>query len=212
MVYGYIRVSTDNQDCQNQKVGIEAKAKSLGLRIEKYIEDSGVSGAKEPNERALGGCLKRLKSGDILICSELSRLGRKLFMIMRILEHCMKSGARVYTVKDGYELGDNIQSKVIAFAFGLAAEIERDLISQRTKEALFRLKQAGRPLGRRLGSKNKRKKLDGKAEIITNLLRKNMPKVQIARKLKVSPPTLYRFVCELYLQKQTNLRFYKKYA
>lgn len=212
MVYGYIRVSTDGQDCQNQKIGIEAKAKSLGLKIEKYIEDSGVSGAKEPNERALGGCLNKLRHGDILICSELSRLGRKLFMVMRILEHCMKCGAKVYTVKDGYELGDNIQSKVIAFAFGLAAEIERDLISQRTKEALFRLKQSGCRLGRRPGSKNKRKKLDDKIEMINAMLRQRTPKSTIARKLKVSPPTLYKYIYDYNRKKQLNLKFFRLYT
>lgn len=194
MIYGYIRVSTDSQDCENQKIGIEAKAKSLGLVIEKYIEDSGVSGTKEPNERALGGCLNKLKQGDVIICSELSRLGRKLFMIMRILEHCMKCGAKVYTVKDGYELGDNIQSKVMAFAFGLSAEIERDLISQRTKEALLRLKKEGKKLGREPGSKNKKRKLDDKIEILNDMLVKKIPKTKIAKKLKVSLPTLYTFI------------------
>lgn len=205
MIYGYIRVSTDRQDCENQKLGIEQKAKSLGLKIDKYIKDAGVSGTKEPNERALGGCLKRLKSGDILICSELSRLGRKLFMIMRILEHCMKSGAKVYTVKDGYELGDNIQSKVMAFAFGLSAEIERDLISQRTKEALLRLKRQGKKLGREYGSKNKKRKLDDKIEIINDLLLKKVPKTTIAKLLKVSEPTLYSFISLQNSKAQTNL-------
>lgn len=99
MVYGYIRVSTDHQDCKNQKLGIEAKATALGLSIDKYIEDAGVSGIKEPDERALGGCLRKLRMGDVIICSELSRLGRKLFMIMRILEHCMQIGAKLYTPK-----------------------------------------------------------------------------------------------------------------
>ncbi len=147
MIYGYIRVSTDRQDCANQKLGIEAKAKSLGMCIEEYIQDNGVSGTREPESRALGGVLQQLKPGDVIICSELSRLGRKLFMIMRILEYCMQRGARLYTVKDNYELGDNIQSKVLAFAFGISAEIERDLISQRTKEALARRKLAGPPPG-----------------------------------------------------------------
>ena len=196
MIYGYIRVSTDSQDCNNQKLGIEAKAKELGLSIEKYIEDSGVSGTKEPNERALGGCLNKLKKGDVLICSELSRLGRKLFMIMRILEHCMNCGAKVYTVKDGYELGDNIQSKVMAFAFGLSAEIERELISQRTKEALLRLKRSGKRLGREPGSKNKKRKLDDKLELLNEMLLKKMPKTRIAKKLKVSVPTIYKFLSD----------------
>ena len=194
MHYGYIRVSTDKQDCENQKLGIERKAQTLGITIEKYIEDAGVSGTKEPDERALGGCLRQLKEGDVIICSELSRLGRKLFMIMRILEHCMKVGAKVYTVKDGYELGDNIQSKVLAFAFGLSAEIERELISQRTKEALARLKAAGHKLGRKIGSKNKHYKLEGKEKLIKRLLDRQTPKKCICRQLKISYPTLRKYL------------------
>ncbi|MDR1071722.1 MAG: recombinase family protein [Rickettsiales bacterium] len=194
MTYGYIRVSTDKQDCENQKIGIEAKAKILGLSIEKYIEDSGVSGATEPDDRALGGCLKKLRDGDVLICSELSRLGRKLFMIMRILEHCMNSGAKVYTIKDGYELGDNLQSKVLAFAFAISAEIERDLISMRTKEALAARKAAGFALGRPAGSKNKKLKLAGAEAAIEAMLRNGVAKTRIARKYKVSVPTLYGFI------------------
>jgi len=205
MIYGYIRVSTEFQDCENQKIGIESKAATLGLKIDKYIKDAGVSGSKDPDERALGWCLKKLKSGDILICSEISRLGRKLFMIMRILEHCMKCGAKVYTVKDGYELGDNIQSKVMAFAFGLSAEIERDLISQRTKEALLRLKKQGKKLGRKYGSRNKKRKLDDKIEIINDLLLQKTPKTKIAKRLKVSPPTLYKFISLQNSNKKTNI-------
>ncbi|MDE5615442.1 MAG: recombinase family protein [Alphaproteobacteria bacterium] len=192
MIYGYIRVSTDKQDCANQKLGIEAKAAKLGICIDKYIEDSGISGTIEPKNRALGGILKKLHPGDVLICSELSRLGRKLFMIMRILEHCMNVGARVYTVKDGYELGDNIQSKVLAFAFGLSAEIERDLISQRTKEALACRRAAGHKLGRKKGSKNRTHKLDGKTDMILFLINCGIPKTQIARRMKVSLSTLYK--------------------
>lgn len=194
MVYGYIRVSTDHQDCENQKLGIENKARELGLRIEKYIQDSGVSGTKEPNKRALGLCLRRLRSGDVLICSELSRLGRKMFMIMRILEHCMNVGARVYTVKDGYELGDNIQSKVLAFAFGLSAEIERDLISQRTKEALALRRAQGHRLGRAYGSRNKHHKMDGKYNIVQQMLEMGHTKTQIARNCHVSVATVSRFL------------------
>lgn len=196
MIYGYIRVSTDHQDCENQKLGIENKAAALGLKIDKYIEDAGISGTKEPEKRALGGCLKKLKPGDVIICSELSRLGRKLFMVMRILEHCMRIGACVYTVKDGYVLGDNIQSKVLAFAFGLSAEIERDLISQRTKEALAVRRAAGQRLGRQTGSKNKNHKLDGQAEIIKRMLNNKVPKTKIAKKLKVSVSTVYKFMAK----------------
>ncbi|MDR2769839.1 MAG: recombinase family protein, partial [Rickettsiales bacterium] len=194
MIYGYIRVSTDRQDCDNQKIGIEAKATKMGISIEKYIEDSGVSGITEPGDRALGGCLKKLRAGDILFCSELSRLGRKLFMIMRILEHCMNCDAKVYTVKDNYELGDNIQSKVLAFAFGISAEIERELISMRTKEALAKMRAAGITLGRPAGSRNKRRKLDGKGETIGKMLKLGVSKTKIADKLNVSVPTLHEFM------------------
>ena len=166
MIYGYIRVSTDKQDCENQKLGIESKASALGLKIDKYIEDAGISGIKSPKERALGGMLRKLQNGDIIICSEISRLGRKLFMIMEILQTCMKSGTKLYTVKDNYELGDNIQSKCLAFAFGLSAEIERDLISQRTKETLAHKRATGVILGRPAGLLNKNHKLDGCSDYI----------------------------------------------
>ncbi|MBR1380580.1 MAG: recombinase family protein [Alphaproteobacteria bacterium] len=194
MIYGYIRVSTDHQDCENQKLGIETKADALGFTIDKYIKDAGISGTREPEKRALGGCLKKLKPGDVIICSELSRLGRKLFMVMRILEHCMRIGACVYTVKDGYVLGDNIQSKVLAFAFGLSAEIERDLISQRTKEALAVRRAAGQRLGREKGSKNKKHKLDGQSEMIKKMLENKVPKTKIAKRLKVSVSCVYKYL------------------
>ena len=204
MIYAYLRVSTDSQDTENQRTGVDAKARALGLNIDKYIVDDGTSGTKEPEKRALGGLLRKITCGDIIICSELSRLGRKLFMIMSILEHCMKVGAKVYTVKDNYELGDNIQSKVMAFAFGLSAEIERDLISQRTKEALLRLKKEGKKLGREPGSKNKKRKLDDKIEILNDMLIKKIPKTKIAKKLKVSLPTLYTFISMHNSQVKTN--------
>lgn len=194
MIYGYIRVSTDKQDCENQKLGIESKASALGLSIDKYIEDAGISGTKEPEKRALGGMLRKLKAGDIIICSELSRLGRKLFMIMEILQKCMNCGAKLYTVKDNYELGDNIQSKCLAFAFGLSAEIERDLISQRTKEAMARRRINGEYVGRKPGAKNIHHKLDGKENIIKILLSEGFSQRQIAKKLKVSSTTINVFV------------------
>lgn len=194
MIYGYIRVSTDKQDCENQKLGIEYKARALGICIDKYIEDAGISGTKEPEQRALGGVLRHLNPGDVIICSELSRLGRKMFMIMRILEHCMKIGARLYTVKDGYELGDTIQSKVLAFAFGLSAEIERNLIAQRTKEALAALQLRGVKLGRPNGQKNAYHIIDGHENLILDMYSAGVSKRKIARTIRVSPPTISRFL------------------
>ena len=193
-VYGYLRVSTDKQECDNQKIGVEALARKLGLPIESWIIDNGVSGTKEPQKRKLGKLLRKIKTGDIIICSELSRLGRKLFMVISILEHCMKIGAKVLTAKEGYELGDNVQSKVLAFAFGLVAELEREMISKRTKEALQRRKANGKRLGRPFGSRNKKHALDGKENKIADLLNQGLSVVQVAQQLKVSSVTLYAYL------------------
>jgi putative DNA-invertase from lambdoid prophage Rac len=110
MVYAYLRVSTDKQDGINQKKGIDEFCQRKSLVIDEYIDDEGISGTVEPDKRKLGRLLKKLKSGDVLVAGEISRLGRSLFMIMRILEYCMNNGIKVYTVKDNYELGDNITS------------------------------------------------------------------------------------------------------
>ena len=194
MIYGYLRVSTDEQDAKNQALGVKSKAEQLGFTISEWIEDNGVSGTKEPEDRKLGIILREMKAGDIIIASELSRFGRKTFMVMRILELCMKQGVKVYTVKDGYELGDNIQSKVLAFAFGLAAEIERDMISQRTKEALARKRADGVILGRPKGSKAKTNKLSNHKQQIINLLSKGISQNAIARSLNVHRHTVNAFV------------------
>lgn len=152
MIYGYLRVSSDEQDVNSQKLGVEHFAKEKGWSIDKYITDEGVSGGKDPDKRNLGPLLKVLQKGDSIICSEISRLGRDLYMVMDILHFCMEQGCVIYTVKDKFILGDDIQSKVLAFAFGLSAEIERQMIRQRTKEGLkLRMKQGvllGRPIGR----------------------------------------------------------------
>jgi DNA invertase Pin-like site-specific DNA recombinase len=196
MIYGYLRVSSDRQDVENQKTGVIAKATYLGLKIDKWISDEGISGTKEPEKRALGGLLKKMKKGDVIISSELSRLGRNLFMIMRILEHCMKAEVKVYTVKDGYELGDNITSKVLAFAFGLAAEIERDMISKRTKEALEKRKAEGVILGRPVGQRNSIKKCDRIKEDIIKYNDLGMSMSKIGRLLKVNRVTVSLFMKE----------------
>ena len=150
MIYGYIRVSTDKQTVDNQRYEINQFCDRQEMVIEKWIEET-ISGTKNVEDRKLGKLLKRMKKGDILICSELSRLGRNLLMIMGILNECMNKDIQVWTIKDNYRLGSDINSKVLAFAFGLSAEIERNLISQRTKEALARKKAKGVVIGRPKG-------------------------------------------------------------
>ena len=142
MIYGYIRVSCDRQSVENQRFEINNFCKRENLKIDGWIEET-ISGTKAYNKRRLGMLLRRIKKNDLIVCAELSRLGRNLFMIMEILNVCMGKECRVWTIKDNYRLGEDIQSKVLAFAFGLSAEIERNLIAQRTKEALARKKAEG---------------------------------------------------------------------
>ena len=193
MNYGYIRVSTDKQTVENQRFEIEQFCRREGIVIDSWIDET-ISGTKEPEKRKLGIVLKKMKSGDILICAELSRLGRSLLMIMAILNQCMKNDVRVWTIKDNYRLGTDISSKVLAFAFGLSAEIERNLISQRTKEALARKRAEGVVLGRPKGRKSDHVKLSGKEVAIKTLLESGCSKSQIARLLKVHRVTLIRFL------------------
>jgi len=122
MVYGYIRVSTDRQTVENQRFEINEFCKRNNVEVMKWIDET-ISGTKEVDKRKLGGLLGKLQKGDILICSELSRLGRNLLMIMSILNVCMEKDVQVRTIKDNYRLGSDISSKVLAFAFGLSAEI-----------------------------------------------------------------------------------------
>ncbi|HQQ21475.1 MAG TPA: recombinase family protein, partial [Bacteroidales bacterium] len=155
-----------------------------------------ISGNKDVEKRKLGKLLNRLKKDDVLICAELSRLGRNLLMIMSILNHCMKNDIQVWTIKDNYRLGSDINSKVLAFAFGLSAEIERNLISQRTKEALARKKAEGVILGRPKGRKSSKVKLTGKEVEIRNLLDKKVSKSAISRILGVHRLTVTKFIEE----------------
>lgn len=152
MIYGYLRVSTDDQDINSQRQGVDAFAAKNNMKIEQYITDEGVSGGKDPSKRNLGGLLNGLQKGDIVIASEISRLGRDLYMVMDILHFCMEREVVIYTVKDHFTLGKDIQSKVLAFAFGLAAEIERQMIQQRTREGLKLRMKIGILLGRPLST------------------------------------------------------------
>ena len=195
MNYGYIRVSSDKQTVENQRFEIARFAAIQGIEINGWIEET-ISGVKNYDKRELGKLLKKVDKGDLIICAELSRLGRNLFMIMEILNICMSKECRVWTIKDNYRLGEDIQSKVLAFAFGLSAEIERDLISQRTKEALARKKAEGKVLGRPKGKKSSKVKLTGKEETIKELLNQGVSKSQISRIFKVNRNTVAKFISE----------------
>jgi len=192
MVYGYIRVSTDKQAMDNQRYEINRFCERNILIVERWVEET-ISGTKSVCDRELGKLLKAMKKNDILVCSELSRLGRNLLMIMGVLNECMNREIQVWTMKENYRLGNDINCKVLAFAFGLSAEIEKKLISQRTKEALARKRSEGVVLGRPKGSKSKAKKLTGREAEIKALLDKKISKSAIARILGVHRLTVADF-------------------
>ena len=195
MTYGYIRVSTDTQTTENQRIEIENFCSQKTYPVNFWIEET-ISGTKPIEERKLGRLLKRMNKNDILVVTELSRLGRNLMQIMSILHFCMEKNIMVITTKEHYELGNNINSQVLAFAFGLSAQIERNLISARTKEALARKKAEGVILGRPKGRKSIKVKLSGKEDVIQGMLDKNLSKSKIARKLRVHRATLTKFIVE----------------
>lgn len=203
MIYAYLRVSSDKQTVDNQRYEILKYADSKKLSIDQWIEET-VSGTKKAEHRKLGPSLKRMQSADLLIVSELSRLGRNLMEVMSILHTCMEKEVKVFTVKEKYELGNNINSKVLAFAFSLSADIERQLISQRTKEALARKKSEGKKLGRPKGSLSKETKLSGKEEQIRELLSKKVSHSAIARIMGVNRLTVKQFVETRKLYKMTS--------
>ncbi len=192
-VIGYIRVSSNKQTLEHQRFEIEQFVKSQGLEVDNWIEEK-ISSRKALKKRKLGDLLENLQENDILISCEISRLGRSLLEVMRILEICLTKNCQVWTLKENYRLGNDIQSKVLAFAFGLAAEIERNLISQRTKSSLANLKATGKKLGRPLAAESQKLKLSKNSKKIRNLLSKGVSKSQIAKILGVQRSTLSRFI------------------
>ena len=191
MYYAYIRVSTDHQHVENQKHEINIFAQKKDIQINKWVDET-ISSRKPLQERKLGKLLKKLKKGDILIATELSRLGRNLLEVMGILQKCLEKDCQIWTLKENYRLGADIQSKVLAFAFSLASEIERQLISERTKNSLQRLKDEGKHLGRPYGFSYR--KLQKKHDKIKELLDKNVTKAEIARLMDCSWITLHRYI------------------
>jgi DNA invertase Pin-like site-specific DNA recombinase len=192
-VIGYIRVSSNRQTCEHQHYEIEQFAQRNNIRINKWVQET-ITSRKPLNKRQLGQLLDELQDGDILIAAEISRLGRSLLEVMRILETCLNKNCQVWTLKENYRLGNDIQSKVMAFAFGLSAEIERNLISQRTKASLDNIKATGKHLGRPFSAQSKKLKLSGNAKRIKGWLNSGMTCYRIAKTLSVSPATVSNFV------------------
>lgn len=193
MIYAYIRKSTEKQEFAHMEFEIKQYAEKNNLEIDKWIEES-ISSRKPLNKRELGALLNNMSTGDILITTEISRLGRSLLEVMSILQTCLNKKCEVITIKENYHLGNDLQSQVIAFSFGLAAQIERDLISQRTRCSLASKKAQGVKLGRPINSENRKLKLASKINRIKDLLAKGLSQSQIAKIMAVNRMTLNRFL------------------
>jgi DNA invertase Pin-like site-specific DNA recombinase len=193
MIYGYCRVSTAHQHEENQHFVIENFAKDNNLNIDIWIEEK-ISSNKKLQDRQLGKILTKLQSGDILITTEISRLGRSLFEVMGILQTCLEKNCQIWTLKENFRLGSDIQSKVLAFAFGLSAELSKSLLQERVKESLARLKANGKKLGRPIGAKSKLLKLSKNKKRINSLVCKGISKNEIARIMRVNKSTLYNYL------------------
>ena len=192
MIIGYIRVSTGKQHPENQQDEITRYAKENNMVVDRWVTEI-VSGKKEVKGRKLGRTISMMKRGDTLIVSEVSRLSRNLTDIMTIMGKCLKKGVNIYTTKERYRFDDSINSKILCFAFGLVAEIERNLISLRTKEALAMRRSEGVVLGRPTGSCTKQQILHDNKEKILRMLESGSSVRAICRHFKVSKDTWYRY-------------------
>lgn len=192
MVIAYLRVSTARQHIENQKGEIISYAQRNQITIDRWITDT-ISGKTDSKKRNLGKLLGRLNKGDLLIVTELSRLSRSLHEIMQIMKFCVDNQVEVRSTKDGYIFDDSINSKVLSFAFGLAAEIEHKLISQRTKEAMAIRKAEGKHMGRKKGSGQKMRILIDNHDDILEELKTDKSLITICRQYGVSYDTFYLF-------------------
>lgn len=189
--FAYVRVSSDHQETENQRLEILKLANDKDLGKVRFTEET-VSGRKSWKFRSIAGILDNMTEGDALIVSELSRLGRSMLEIMEILAICTERKLRVYASKGDWSLNGNLQSKIVAMVMAMAAEIERDLISQRTRAALRTKKAMGIRLGRPTGPG--KSKLDDKREFIERSLMAGITKRRIARECGTTPGNLRHYL------------------
>ncbi|MBB0995724.1 recombinase family protein [Dietzia maris] len=209
-VIAYVRVSTDKQDLENQRHEIERYCSARGLAIEEWDEDIA-SGTLQLKDRKVGALIDRLRSGDTLIVSEISRISRSVRTLLNVLEDCIDRGIVVVSVKQDVTFAKGLSSKIMMIGLGLAAEVEREMISARTREALARKKAEGVRLGRPPGShKPENRKLHGKDDEILRYMRKRVPKTAIARLLDCSVSTLRRYITDQDLDTKLLVERFRK--
>ena len=198
MIYAYYRVSNSDQNYNSQKLGVEEYCKRCGYEIDKEVIDDGVSGTVKAKDRNLWKIIKEAKSGDLVITSELSRIGRSTTDVLQTLNTLSKKGVNVYFVKQGMQLDQSPMGKMMTAILSAFAEMERDLISQRTKEGLERAKREGKHVGRKQGARNKLYKLDKDSHYIGVMLMQDITYAEMARRCGCSWATLRRYIQDKY--------------
>ena len=192
-VYGYLRVSSSAQTIENQRFYINQYIGGKKEQISQWGEET-VSSRKPLESRKLGNLLHKAKNKDKIIVSEISRLARNLYELAGILQLAVNRGVEIISVKENYVFDDSLQSKIMCYTFGLAAEIERDLISARTKMSLDKLRENNVKLGRPFGAKSKSLKLSKNRMKIRKMLQEGYSRVKIAAEMNVDVTTIYRFL------------------
>lgn len=202
-IYVYLRVSTDTQDVENQKHGILEYCKMQGIEVDSVLEDTA-SGRMDWRTRKIGDVLSATTKGDTILVAEVSRLARSTLQVLEILKMASERQVSVVIVKNGLRFDNSMQARITATILGLAAEIERDFISMRTKEALAKRKEAGKKLGRPLGAVARQYKLDHKRSEIERYLRLGINGSAIAKLIGVSRPTLRNWLSRNHPSKISN--------
>lgn len=190
MIVAYQRISTKKQDLSNQDYQLLKYAQTNNLKIDKMFKET-ISSKIVYEKRLLKTVIDQMNEDDTFLVTEFSRIGRSSLEVMSILEKLLKKNIKVHIIKYGYVLGNDIQSQILVFAFSIAAQIERDLISRRTKDALTKKKAEGMILGRKKGYQNS--VLDKKHDEIIFFLKKKLPITSIAKLLDVSPQSIYYY-------------------
>lgn len=194
MIYAYLRVSTDKQDCDNQKQGVIRWLDYKGWKCDEWVIEEGVSGAKDYKARMLGKLVNKTQSGDWVIVSELSRLSRSMINTFELIKELSKKGVSVFCIKENMQISDDALGLMILSSFAFAAQVERERISQRTKEALTRAKENGTHLGRPFGAAHKMLELENFKDYIFKCVESGESTVKISSKLNVSQGTLRSFL------------------
>ena len=193
MIYAYCRVSTNHQTEENQRFVIEQFVNENNIKIDIWVKET-ISSGEKLSKRKLGKLIPRLKSGDILITTEISRLARSLMELMGILQTCLEKDCQIWTLKENFRLGTDVQSKVLAFAFGLSAELSKSLLQARVRESLARIKAGGKKLGRPFGARSRELKLTKYHDRLERMIKRGISKPQIAKKLGVHKCTIYNYL------------------